>query len=65
MVELIVDEETAEMLRQSAARENRPPHAVLHSMVEQYTPPRQPSNWPLEIVLMAEADEAEGVVTRS
>ena len=56
MVELIVDNAIAERLRQIAQQENRPLDAVLRSMLESYTPTLEPSDWPLLIARMAEAD---------
>jgi hypothetical protein len=54
--ELIIDDELANRLRQIAQQENRPLDAVLRSMLDSYAPSPQPSNWPLEMARMAEAD---------
>lgn len=56
MTELILDDSLVEQLRQLARRENRPLDAVLRSMLEVYTAPPQPSDWPLIMAQMAEAD---------
>ena len=56
MAELIIDNAIAERLRQIARQENRPLDAVLRSMLESYTSTLEPSDWPLLIARMAEAD---------
>jgi hypothetical protein len=46
MTELIIDNEIAKRLLDD----------VLRSMLDSYTPSPQPSNWPLEMARLAEAD---------
>jgi len=56
MTELIIDDEIAKRLDQIAQQENRPIDAVLRSMLESYAGLVQPSDWPLIMAKMAEAD---------
>jgi hypothetical protein len=56
MTELIIDDVIAERLRRIAQEENRPLDAVLLSMLETYTNAPLPSDWPLMMAKMAEAD---------
>lgn len=57
MTELILDNSLVEQLRQLARLENRSLDAVLRSMLEVYTAPLQPSDWPLVMARMAEAEQ--------
>jgi hypothetical protein len=56
MSELIVDDSIAMRLRQIAEQENRPLDAVLAAMLAAYPASREPSDWPLKMAMMAEAD---------
>jgi hypothetical protein len=56
MTQITVDDFFAERLKQIAQRENRPLDAVLRSMLESYAGTAEPSDWPLMMAQMAEAD---------
>jgi hypothetical protein len=56
MATLMIDESLADRLRQIALRENRPLDDVLRSMVEFYHRRHEPSDWPLVMAKMADAD---------
>lgn len=56
MSALIIDDQVAERLRQIALQEHRPIDELIRAMLEVYTVAPQPSQWPLEMAKMAEAD---------
>jgi hypothetical protein len=56
MAELIIDDEIMKRLREISKQENRPLDVVLRSILDSYSSARQPSDWPLMMAKMAEAD---------
>jgi len=56
MTELIIDSEVAERLRRLAQEENRSIDDVLRSALDSYSVPTGPSDWPLVMARIAEAD---------
>jgi len=56
MAELLVDDNVAARLTEIAEQENRPLDAVLRSMLDSYAKAVLPSDWPLIMARMADAD---------